>query len=176
MSNNHEGMYSMVKYRWSIGLKISGFPWISISQHSVEQPCQAMKLWDLRCACKVGSSFFLSEWAEAWPQLYGVGYLKGLTSIWVSFSGGNDGFVSKKEGKIGFRRSFSQPVGECVCVCVNYPCWWVSEWERQGSDKKGTWEAEKSVSDAGAEIFVDSVNVSLSNKCCWRKKKGYVNL
>lgn len=53
-----------------------------------------MRMWDLRCAFKVPA--FFAERAEAWAQLDGVGCLKGLTSIWVRFSGGNDGFVSKK--------------------------------------------------------------------------------
>ncbi len=37
----------------------------------------------------------------------------------------------------------------CVWVWLILVGEWVSEWEREGSDKKGTWEAEKPASDAG---------------------------
>lgn len=53
--------------------------------------------------------------------------------------------MSKKEGKIGIRRTFSLRVSASVCELSLL----VSEWMREASDKGGTWEAERSASDAG---------------------------
>lgn len=50
----------------------------------------------------------------------------GLTSFWVRLS--CDGFVSKKEGKIGFSRNFSQWARVCVGIILTGE--WMSEWDR----------------------------------------------
>lgn len=89
----------------------------------MQQPCQSVRLLDLRCTFKVPTFFFFLLSEQRHGSSVSVGYLKGLTSIWVISSGGNDGFVSEKEGKIGFRRNFSQRASVCVCVYVNDPLW-----------------------------------------------------